>query len=87
MRRDYGNRTGRMHAFAVVLFPQTQGWEASTPSAYWAMPQVADLFGGLDEALSTSREWLQRDEAQRRWSGDDRTLMLAATGWVIELAR
>lgn len=83
IRKDFGNDQAQMtDASLLVLFTaDMKAWQKS-PERYWANApkEVADLLVGWMGPFHESRDWLQRDEAQRSIGMAMQTLMLAAQG-------
>jgi len=81
IRKEFGNDQSQMtDASLLVLFTaDIKAWKKQ-PERYWANApkEIADLLVGWMGPFHESREWLQRDEAQRSIGMAMQTLMLAA---------
>jgi nitroreductase len=83
IRNEFGNDQAQItDASLLVLFTADQRAWAKSPERYWrdAPPDVAELLVGWMGPFYETREWLQRDEAQRSIGMAMQTLMLAAQG-------
>lgn len=81
IRTEFGNDQAQITdaSFLVLFTADMKAW-AKNPERYWlnAPQEVAELLVGWMGPFHASREWLQRDEAQRSIGMAMQTLMLAA---------
>jgi nitroreductase len=81
IRTEFGNDQAQItDASLLVLFTaDLKAWDKN-PERYWvnAPKEIADLLVGWMGPFHASREWLQRDEAQRSIGMAMQTMMLAA---------
>ena len=81
IRKEFGNDQAQITdaSFLVLFTADLKAWDKN-PERYWvnAPKEVAELLVNWMGPFHASREWLQRDEAQRSIGMAMQTLMLAA---------
>lgn len=81
IRKEFGNDQAQLTdaSFLVLFTADLKAWNKN-PERYWvnAPKEVAELLVGWMGPFHASREWLQRDEAQRSIGMAMQTMMLAA---------